>query len=208
MRAPDSRATLVLIAVTVGAWLPGDLFAQPDELSLYAGFISARLTGMALPGALPMWITPLSATLVHAGIIHLGFNVLMLGYCGRYVQYALGTRGVLLVYVAGAYAAAAFQFLAGPHAQAPMIGASGAISGLVGAYALLFSRRRESAHPGRFGHLIHILWLAAAWIFVQLLVGVASASQHVPIAVGAHIGGFLAGLLLARPLLLWRYRNA
>jgi membrane associated rhomboid family serine protease len=53
-----------------------------------------------------------------------------------------------------------------------------------------------------------VLWLAAAWIGVQLLTGLAGLGGGPLVAIGAHIGGFLAGLALARPLLLWRYRKA
>ncbi len=88
-----------------------------------------------------------------------------------------------------------------------MIGASGAISGVVGAYALLFSRRRGASAEHPLGNLLHILWLAAAWIFVQLLVGLASAGAHLSIAIAAHIGGFIAGLALAQPLLRLRWRK-
>ena len=60
--------------------------------------------------------------------------------------------------------------------------------------------------------VVHVVWLAAAWIGIQLLMGLAGFGSSVgangPIAIGAHIGGFLAGLVLARPLLLWRYRAA
>lgn len=205
MRPPDSRASLWLLGVTVAAWGAAAFLGLEQQVAIWGGFIAARLSGIEVPGALPVWITPLSATLVHAGILHLGFNMLMLGYCGRFVQYALGPGAMLLVYIVSAYVAAAFQYLAEPTAIAPMVGASGAISGLVGAYALLFSRRRSTT---AIGYWLNVLWLAAGWIFVQLLVGFASAGAHMSIAIAAHIGGFLAGLLLARPLLRWRYRKA
>ena len=62
------------------------------------------------------------------------------------------------------------------------------------------------AHPG-LNHLINIAWLAAAWIGIQLLFGYAGATGGMSIAIAAHIGGFLAGLALARPLLMSRYRR-
>ena len=90
-----------------------------------------------------------------------------------------------------------------------MIGASGAVSAVVGAYALLYSQRRGvAATSGRFGHWLQVAWLAAAWIAVQLLIALATTVTQIGIAVAAHIGGFIAGLLLARPLLMWRYRKA
>ena len=89
-----------------------------------------------------------------------------------------------------------------------MIGASGAISALLGAYALLYGQRRASVGNPRFGNALNVLWLAAAWVGLQLLIGLAMSGPDGGIAIGAHIGGFIAGLALARPLLLWRYRTA
>ena len=98
--------------------------------------------------------------------------------------------------------------MVGPHSAVPMIGASGAISALVGAYALLYGQRRPSRLQPELARLLHIAWLAAGWIVIQLLLGFASATEGVAIAVASHIGGFIAGLALARPLLRWRYRTA
>ena len=89
-----------------------------------------------------------------------------------------------------------------------MIGASGAISALVGGYALLYGQRRPSRLPPEAARWLHVLWLAAAWVAVQLLVGLASATTGLAVATAAHVGGFVAGLLLARPILRWRYRKA
>lgn len=209
MRLPQPRATLALLGVTIVAWLVAELLGVSDWVALRGGFVPGRVTGPTVIGVLPVWLTPLTATLIHAGIIHLGFNMLMLGYCGRFVEYPLGATGVVILYVGGAYAAALFQYCAGPMVLIPMVGASGAISAIVGAYALLYSQRRGAAmRSGRFGHWVQVLWLAAGWVFVQLLIAYATTASHISIAVAAHIGGFIAGLLLARPLLLWRYRNA
>jgi membrane associated rhomboid family serine protease len=198
-----------LLGITIAAWVIAAALGLSDWVTLRGGFVPGRVMGPPVLGAVPVWLTPLTATLIHGGIIHLGFNMLMLGYCGRFVEYALGTAGVVILYVIGAYAAALFQYLAGPTVLIPMIGASGAVSAVVGAYALLYSQRRGvTATAGRFGHWLQVAWLAAAWIAVQLLIALATIAAHVGIAVAAHIGGFIAGLLLARPLLMWRYRKA
>ena len=86
--------------------------------------------------------------------------------------------------------------------------ASGAISALVGAYAMLYGQRRPSRYSPAVARWLHIAWLAAAWIAVQLMLGLVSRTEGMAIAAAAHIGGFIAGLILARPMLAWRYRKA
>jgi membrane associated rhomboid family serine protease len=180
---------------------------------MLAGFIPARFSGLVIDNAVPAWLTPLSAALVHAGALHLVFNLLMIGFCGRFVEATIGAGGMILLYLVGAYAAAGAQYLMMPQGVIPMIGASGAASAIIGAYALLFGRRRKTGWGPFSGTTLQVLWLAAAWIVLQSLVDIASgALPGVPaqgaVATPAHIGGFLAGLALARPLLLFRYRGA
>jgi membrane associated rhomboid family serine protease len=107
--------------------------------------------------------------------------------------------------LAGAYAGAFAQFLANPQSPMPMIGASGAISAVIAVFALLFSSSQAPAIGPIPSHWVRALWLAAAWIGVQLMIGFAGGSGFGAIAIWAHVGGFLAGLLLARPLLRWRF---
>jgi membrane associated rhomboid family serine protease len=209
MQFPTPRATITLVAVTSVAWLITSTGALVDIAAVLAGFIPARATGVAsAPGAVPFALTPLTATLVHAGFVHLAFNMLMLGFCGRMVEAALGRWGIVLLYVLGAYAAAAAQFAIDPASQAPMVGASGAISALVGAYALLFGQRRATSMGPLASEAVHIVWLAAAWIGLQILLNYAIGAEGPMIATAAHVGGFVLGLLLARPILRFRYRDA
>ena len=88
---------------------------------------------------------PILPTLLHGGWLHLGFNLLILLYCGRQVETVLGRTLYLILYAAGAYAAAAGQWFLNPQLPIPMIGASGAISAIIGAYALLFSNSKVRA---------------------------------------------------------------
>lgn len=214
MRLPPARATTTIVAATVAAWVLATVVGVAARLVYVAGFIPARLSvDLKIPEAVPAWLTPLSATLLHAGPMHLAFNMLILGFCGRFVEASLGAGGLVALYLVGAYAAAGAQYLAAPLGMLPMIGASGAASAVIGAYALLYGKRRAQGWGPRSALAINVLWLAAAWIALQALVGLASGGMPgVPrgagIAVAAHVGGFLAGLALARPLLLFRYRGA
>ncbi|WP_174292905.1 rhomboid family intramembrane serine protease [Sphingomonas bacterium] len=212
----EAPATVAITAATVVASLAILASGALPTASLGAGAIAARFAGANLPADLavqvPAWLTPLSCSLVHASIAHLALNLVMLVYCGAQAERTLGSGALLVLYGVGAYAAALGQWLLAPLSVVPMIGASGAISAVVATYALLFGQRRATAIGPIPGGVVHVAWLAAAWIGIQALVGFAG--MGVPgaggagIAVGAHVGGFLAGLALARPLLLWHYRHA
>lgn len=213
MRPPDSwksaRLTLAIAIVTSAAWAIPTFFGYETLVALWGGFIPARLWGTVPPfPTAPLVLTPLTATLVHAGFIHIFFNMLMLLFCGRPVEAILGTRGFAILYIVGAYAAAGVHYLAGPHQLQPMVGASGAISAVLGAYALLFGRNKVRVRNPAAATLLHALWLFAAWTILNLLVGLTIEVDGARIAVAAHIGGFLAGLALARPLLLLKWRGA
>lgn len=205
---PAGRVTSIIAALTALAWLLMALTGYEQVYAAVGGFIPARLSGTVdLAGAVPVWLTPLTATLGHAGILHLGFNLLMFVYCGRYVEDVIGGGPSAVLYVVGAYAAALAQWAAGPTSDVPMIGASGAVSATVGAYAVFFSRAEVRAIGPFSPFIVRVVWLAAGWIFVQSLIGLSGTGSG-QIAIAAHIGGFIGGLALARPLLLWRYRKA
>ena len=207
-----ARATTAIAVVTAIVSLFLILTGMVPDAAVGAGFIPLRFEGAALPPdfgfAVPTLLTPLTATLVHGGFAQIAFNLIMLVYCGAQTERALGPRGIVVLYIVGAYAAAMAQYFPDPSSPMPMIGASGAISAIVGAYALLFGQRRATRGiAGLSAELTHVLWLAAGWIGIQLLIGYAGMGMGA-IAVAAHIGGFVAGLVFAKPLLLWRYRNA
>ncbi len=208
MRLPQT-ATMWIVGLTALVSLLIMLAGLSGQATGGMGFIPARLSGLVqLPGATPVILTPLTATLVHGGYLHLGFNLLMLGWCGVAVERVLGRSGVGVIYVVSAYVAMLAQWLVGPTQLTPVIGASGAVSGLIGAYALSFGRAKQVSSSPAVNRLINILWLAAAWAVLQWAVGFAAGAQGVMLATPAHVGGFVAGMLLQRPLLLWRYRGA
>lgn len=173
-----------------------------------AGFIPARFGNEQIlpPGTMvPFILTPLTSALLHGGVLHIVFNVIVLLFIGRQLEAPLGAKAMAVLLIVGAYGGALAQFLADPQSAVPMIGASGAISALIAVYALIFSRSQASAIGPIPGHWVRALWLAAAWIGLQLLIGLAGGGGFGAIAIWAHVGGFLAGLLLARPLLRWRF---
>jgi membrane associated rhomboid family serine protease len=209
-----ARVTLGLSLLIAACWLILSILGLEQWAWRWGGFRPARL-GIADDGSLaPFWLTPLTATLLNPGILLLGFNLLVLVVCGRKVEKVLGPASLAILYVVGAYVAAGAEYLIDPHQLAPMIGASGAVSAVLGANAMLFSRNRVGAVRGRLAVWLNALWLMAAWLGLQLLVAVAAAGSLLSLSggiangVAANIGGFIVGVILANPLLLFRYRKA
>ncbi len=213
MNIPAGKLTNGLIIANVVIFLVIWIFGWEQEAILRGGMFPIRLSGETLDLSahgwmVPAWLTPLSAAFLHSGLLHLSFNMLMLLFCGRFVEQAFGPGLMAILYGVGAYVAAFAQYAADSVSMIPMVGASGAISALLGAYALLFARNRVDAVGPVPGHVVRIIWLTLAWIGIQLMIGVATSGNLQGIAIFAHIGGFVAGLLLTRPLLGWRFRSA
>jgi membrane associated rhomboid family serine protease len=202
-------ATNIIAAITALAWVIAALAGQTEQAAVAMGFIPARLSGLQVPWpAVPAILTPLTATLVHSGLIHLGFNLLVFVWCGTAVERVLGKWGLVVLYLVGAYAAAIAQWGVDPNATVPMVGASGAISAVMGAFALSFGRAKRISSSPVVNRWVNVVWLLVAWIVLQLMMGWLAGAQGYLLATPAHVGGFAAGLLLQRPLLLWKYRNA
>ena len=208
MRLPTT-ATIWIAVVTAVFWAGATLLGLNEAAAVAMGFIPERLNGAVVLGpAVPAFLTPLSATLVHAGILHLGFNLLILVWCGTQVERVLGAGPLVLIYAVSAYVAAMAQWFIAPHATVPMVGASGAISGVIGAFALSFGQQKQIVRSRSLNRMINAAWLLAAWIVLQLMTGILAGFHGVLVATPAHVGGFLSGLMLQRPLLMWRYRGA
>jgi membrane associated rhomboid family serine protease len=202
-------ATNVIVALTALAWVIAVLLGQSAQAAYSLGFLPIRVSIPNVPfPAAPVYLTPLTATLVHSNLVHLGFNMLILLWCGSQVERVLGAPGLIVLYVVGAYGAAAAQWGVDPMATVPVIGASGAISAVVGAYALSFGRAKAFTNNLRLNRMINVVWLLVAWTVLQAMMGWLGNQQGYLLATPAHVGGFAAGLLLQRPLLLWRYRKA
>ncbi|WP_428680586.1 rhomboid family intramembrane serine protease [Sphingopyxis sp.] len=195
---------LLCVVLFILLWITG---YQVDAI-VRAGFVPGRFGADLIlpPGAMvPFALTPLTSAFLHGGWLHLIFNMVMLLYIGRQLEAPLGSKAIAVLLLLGAYAGALAQFLADPQSAVPMIGASGAISALVAVFALIFSRTKTSAIGPIPAHWVRALWLAAAWILIQIALGLSGGGGFGAIAIWAHIGGFLAGLALARPLLRWRF---
>ena len=200
--------TCSLIAVCVAAFLwQRSIGIALDRRAIDAlGAIPAvLLTGARLPPDLvwiPRYLTPFTSMFLHGGWMHLLGNMLFLWIYGDEVEDAMGHARYLLFYACCGVAAILAQALSSPQSPYPIIGASGAISGVLGAYLLLFPRAKVLTLvllPFFFTTLrVPAMLLLLLWFAVQLVSVVAGSGGGV--ALRAHIGGFLAGMLLV-PLL-------
>lgn len=155
-------------------------------------------------GPSPIYLTLLSSMFMHGSWMHLGGNLLYLWIFGDNVEHRFGSLWFLVFYLASGLLASAAQIALGPESIIPNLGASGAISGILGAYLVLFPRNKVNAIF--FFRVISVpaIVVLGMWIALQVFQGAGSlqnAGESGGVAYGAHIGGFAAGLafgLLAR----------
>jgi hypothetical protein len=197
-----------------------------EEFALVPARLAALLHTTALPHAHlhgPAAVSPVFALLpvltsmfVHGGALHLIFNMWFLWIFGRNIEETLGHFPYLVFYLTCGFAAALAQIVSDPSSLIPMVGASGAIAGVMGGYFVLYPRARVlMLVPFLF---IFFLWLPAwvvlgYWFVLQFLSGVGTALITADrgsggVAFWAHVGGFLTGILLVRlfPSRTRRYR--
>ena len=165
----------------------------------YGAIPAAVLSGdRVFPGSPMPWMTLLTSMFLHGGIMHLVGNMLYLWIFGDNVEERMGPVRFLLFYLLCGIAAALIQIVVRPGSTAPLVGASGAIAGILGAYSLLFpgARVHTLIFLFIFVRIIEIpaLLLLGFWFLMQILS--APASQGAGVAFFAHIGGFLTGMLL------------
>ena len=146
-------------------------------------------------------ITLFTSMFMHAGWLHLGGNMLYLLIFGDNVEDRFGHVKFLLFYVLCGIVAMAAQYIVAPLVTIPNLGASGAIAGVLGAYLVLFPRRKVRVLLWMW--IVHLpaLIVIGGWILLQLLSGIGTvgttASATGGVAYMAHIGGFFGGLLLS-----------
>lgn len=197
--------TVTLIAVNVLVYLNEMIMGEMAFrrfLYLY-GLIPFELTqGVSfVPHPVPVYATIFTSMFVHAGLFHVGGNMLYLWIFGNNVEDAMGHARFLVFYLLCGVAAALAQVSMNPVSRVPMVGASGAVSGILGAYLLLYPRARVMTLItfGWFWRVVPIpaLYVLGFWIVVQLVNGALTFNfEGGGVAWFAHIGGFLAGALL------------
>jgi membrane associated rhomboid family serine protease len=146
-----------------------------------------------------VWLSILYTMFLHGSLLHIGGNMLFLWIFGNNIEDKLGKVKFVVFYLLCGLIATYAQTLVSPSSGAPQIGASGAIAGVLGAYIVLFPRAR--VRTLFFFFLIFFLDVPAIvllglWFALQLLQGVGPAATNGGVAYMAHVGGFIAGMIL------------
>jgi membrane associated rhomboid family serine protease len=210
---PSRRAPVVTVAIiALNVLVFAFEFMLPEDALLALtntwGLIPSRLVGLE-----PMaFIAVFTSMFLHGGIAHLLGNMLYLWIFGDNIEGVLGPLRFTVFYLLCGIGAALGQTLVNPSSSIPMVGASGAISGIMGAYLVCFPRAEVETllFLGYIVRLVRVPTLAVlgSWIFTQLLSGVLSLGMETAggVAWFAHIGGFAAGAVLIgifRPRRWW-----
>ncbi|MBE7517501.1 MAG: rhomboid family intramembrane serine protease [Chloracidobacterium sp.] len=156
------------------------------------------------PTPLPVYFNFLSSMFMHGSIMHLAGNMLFLFIFGDNLEDLLGHFRYLFFYLVCGFAAAGAQMALDPNSVIPMLGASGAISGVLAGYLLMFPKRSVKALV--FNVIMNVPAFVAIgiWILYQVVLGYFTPSDSGGVAYAAHIGGFVAGLLLVKIFALGR----
>jgi membrane associated rhomboid family serine protease len=198
--------TLVLVGLNLAAFgaelaLGSGVDGFVQRWGLVPADVFESVRGRQGPAAL---VTLLTSTALHAGWLHLFANVLYLAVFGPAVERRLGGARFALLYVASGLVGSLAYLLAQPTSEAPAIGASGAIAGVIAAHLVLYpGATLGSIAPVLFLQVVEstpTLLLLLVWLATQLFSSVASLTTTTGIAWWAHLGGFASGLALA-PLL-------
>jgi membrane associated rhomboid family serine protease len=173
------------------------------------GFVPCRVGGACpgsvttvVAGAPPAWLTAFTSMFVHGNLLHVGGNMLYLWIFGKNVEDAMTKARFGGFYLTCGLAGALAQYLGDPGSPVPMVGASGAVSGALGAFVLLHPHARivTLVGLGWFWRLVTVpavvvlgLWIVVQFVNTMLTVG---GRESAGVAWLAHVGGFVAGMLL------------
>lgn len=220
-----SAATFALIGINAATWLLLQGMGTEPGLSQSVcdyGAIPGELLGSVPPGSAIQlgadsvcrlgeggtWLTPLSSMFMHGGWLHILGNMWFLYIFGDNVEDSMGPFRFVIFYLLCGFAAVAAQVLADPSSPVPMVGASGAIGGVMGAYAVLYPKAPVQMlivlgfYVNRFA--VPAVLMLGYWLVVQIIGGIPAlgGNSEGGVAFWAHVGGFVAGVLL-----VWVFRN-
>lgn len=200
--------TIGLIAMNIAVFIWEIMQPMGQQIPLMYGAVPHNLLTFEKTQPISPALSIFTSMFLHAGLLHVAGNMLYLWIFGNNIEDSLGHFRFLLFYLFSGIVAVFGHALTEAQSMIPMIGASGAVSGILGAYILLFPQARVHTLIF-FGFFFQVVRIPAVvvigfWIVIQLISGFAGkgALQQGGVAWFAHIGGFLAGLLTIKLWLL------
>lgn len=200
---PIMTWAIIALCVIVYLW-ERSLGREMDVAVAILGFTPASLFGYR--AIAPGFVTPpaietiFTSMFLHGSILHIAGNMLYLWIFGNNVEDAMGHFRFVLFYLVCGIAAALLLAYVDPTSRLPMVGASGAISGVLAAYVLLFPRARVTVIVPLgiifYPFTVSAFWVVGFWFVLQLVSAAFSNANQPGVAWWAHVGGFAAGLLL------------
>ena len=208
---PVVTVSLIAVCVLVFIWQLSLGSKAGQEMVFSLGVIPSVLLDRAqLPPELfsvPAELTIITSMFMHGGFMHLAGNMLYLWIFGNNVEDSMGHFKFIIFYLLCGFAAVAGQVMQNPDSQIPMIGASGAISGVLGAYLLIYPRARVLVFIplGFYPLLLRLpaMLVLGVWFLVQITSSLMSDPDAGGVAWYAHIGGFIAGMVL-----IWFFKDS
>ena len=208
-KTPDGREPLInlppftkiLLLLILGIQLGISLLDEPTQFWImeHFGFTPAYYTG-AIPFDWPALAGPLTFSFIHGGWAHALINGVMLAAFGAGLEPWMGWRRMAILMLGCGIFSILVQLGVSFGSTNPVIGASGALSGLFAAAIIMMQERSGMRPPGRFGYWpLILIWVGSAALF-----GVIGGPQGETVAWPAHIGGFLAGFVLYRPVMRFK----
>ncbi len=201
---PIVNITLILTNILVFLWMLSLSQAEMFESAFSMGLIPARFSGALKEQNLFAVVSPLlTYQFLHGGWFHLISNMLYLWVFGDNVEDSLGHVQYLFFYLIVGAVAGVFQVYFDPASTIPIVGASGAVAGILGAYLLICPNARVLTIIPIFFFVtlaeVRAVFFLVFWFILQLFSGIASIGiQNVTVAWWAHIGGFLMGMALIK----------
>lgn len=201
--------TIILIVLNVLVFIYQASLGEGFNRFIYSmgliPFEISHFTDLYPPGPSPIYLTILYSMFIHGSLFHLIGNMLFLWIFGNNIEDFFGRIPFIIFYLICGLVAAFTQILFNPNSTIPMVGASGAIAGVMGGYLILYHRARVTTVLifGFFIRLVKIpaLFFLGFWIIYQFLYGISSlsiSSGEGGVAWFAHIGGFICGLILTK----------
>jgi membrane associated rhomboid family serine protease len=198
-----------LIAVAVFAALFLAAAVGLDLAAIGFGFIPAEFVGGGWSNdPLRSWLSPLMSAFIPRDVLSVVFDLVFLLIAGRFVEKAIRPAGLAIVLIAGIYLGAALRLILTPASAIPSAGLDPAMFAVIGAYFMLYGL--PAALPVGRGQTrqVQIAMLAGIWFGIQAVFALVAQNFEMSITFVEPLGGLLAGVLLARPLLRWQFRRA